>query len=141
MREALVGWDLFAADPPGNLRPWLHNEVLSAGVHDVWCRPDSESPWRIQIILDEAADREWIFRHNPGIHRKIAQLGTISDGGIPYLVPEVQLLYKAKQIRVKDEADFAAALKVLTTGQREWLASAIHTCYGEGHPWLHRLGG
>jgi hypothetical protein len=38
----------------------------------------------------------------------------------------------------KDEADFCAALPVLTPFQREWLHHALTLAYGE-HPWRTRL--
>jgi hypothetical protein len=139
VQEALFGWDLFAADPPGTLRPWRNGEILPTDVHDVWCRSNPESPWRIQVMLDDATDSEWVFRRNPAIHRPIAELGTISDDGIPYVAPEVQLLYKAQQPRAKDEADFTAVLPVLVAEQRNWLSSAIQVCYGIDHPWQSLL--
>jgi len=60
-----------------------------------------------------------------------------SSDGIPYLTPEIQLFYKARGLRPKDETDFAAVLPVLTEAQRHWLADALARVYGE-HPWLSR---
>jgi hypothetical protein len=54
------------------------------------------------------------------------------------LAPEVQLFYKAGSGRPKDEADFCAALPILTSFQREWLHHAITLAYG-GHRWCPRL--
>lgn len=54
------------------------------------------------------------------------------------LAPEVQLLYKSKQPRPKDQADFEAVLPSLTGGQREWLRAAL-TIVSAGHPWLRVL--
>ncbi len=45
MQQALYGWDLHAADPPGSLRGWRPGEVLSAQEHDIWCRRTPASPW------------------------------------------------------------------------------------------------
>jgi hypothetical protein len=139
MQQALSGWELFAADPPGTLQRWQPGEILPAHVHDVWCRPDSRSPWRIQVMLEEVSDGQWVFRRNPAIRRNIATLGAVGPSGIAYVVPEVQLLYKAKEIRPKDEIDFSAVFPTLTSVQREWLASAIHASYGDRHPWPSRL--
>jgi len=91
-------------------------------------------------MLDDAEDGEWVYRRDPTVRRRISLVGSVSGGGIPYVVPEIQLLYKAEQIRPKDEIDFAAVLPVLAPAQREWLARAIHTCHGDSHPWLSRLG-
>jgi hypothetical protein len=43
-----------------------------------------------------------------------------------------------RSARPKDEADFCAALPVLTPFQREWLHQALTLAYGE-HPWCARL--
>jgi hypothetical protein len=29
-------WQLFAADPPGTLRPWADHEYLPRGIHGIW---------------------------------------------------------------------------------------------------------
>lgn len=44
---------------------------------------------------------------------------------MPYLAPGVQLFYKAKESRPKDEADLDAALPTLTRHQRLWLVHAV----------------
>jgi hypothetical protein len=132
-------WQWWAVDPPGRLRPWEPGEALPIRVHDIWCRPAESEPWRIQVMLDESADDEWVSRRDPRIRRPISSLGFTSAEGVRYLVPEVQLFYKAKQPRPKDEVDFAAVLPLLGAAQREWLSSAIRTCYGEDHPWRNHL--
>lgn len=138
VQHVLAGWEWWAADPPGTLRPWQPGEYLHMGVHDIWCRPGPGTPWRIQIMLDEAQDGLWVSRRYTAVHRPVAELGAISSNGIPFLRPEVQLYYKAKSPRPKDEADFAAALPILTPAQRIWLATAILETYGT-HPWVDRL--
>ena len=58
--------------------------------------------------------------------------------GLPYLRPEVVLLYKAKQPRAADERDAAAAIPLLSRHERTWLAEAIARDTPT-HPWLSRL--
>lgn len=137
-QQALPDWAWWAADPPGSLRPWAAGEVLPESVHDIWCQPEPGGPWRIQIMLDEADGQEWVSRRDPRVRRPIATLGPTSADGVPYLAPEVQLFYKAKAPRPKDEADLAAALPSLTAPQRHWLTHAITHAYGP-HPWTARL--
>lgn len=138
VQRVLAGWEWWAADPPGTLRPWQPGEYLRPGIHDIWCRPGPAAPWRIQIMLDEAQDGLWFSRRDIAVHRPVAELGAIGAGGIPYLTPEVQLYYKAKEPRPKDETDLAAALPHLAPAQRIWLAKAILATYG-AHPWIDRL--
>jgi hypothetical protein len=99
IQQALAGWDWWAVDPPGMLRSWDAGESLAAHVHDAWCRPAPDRPWRIQAMLDESAGPDRVSRRNPGIRRPVAQLGMVSAEGIPYLAPEVQLFYEAKHPR------------------------------------------
>lgn len=138
VQRALPGWQWWAADPPGTLRPWAADEVLPQEVHDIWCRPGPDDPWRVQIMLDESDGHEWVSRRDSRLRRPISALGTVSAGGVPYLAPDVQLYYKAASPRPKDETDFAAALPVLTDEQRRRLADALLMTYGP-HPWIARL--
>ncbi|MGV9847491.1 nucleotidyltransferase domain-containing protein [Streptomyces sp. NPDC003442] len=137
-QQALAGWQWWCADPPGSLRPWMPDEVLSLGVHDIWCRPGPDHPWRIQVMLDESCGHEWVSRRDSQVRRPISTLGMTSAAGIPFLAPDVQLYYKAKAPRPKDEEDFDAVLPLLTEQQRRWLADAITQTYGP-HPWNKRL--
>ncbi|MFD7323972.1 nucleotidyltransferase domain-containing protein [Streptomyces sp. NPDC059875] len=139
VQEVLAGWQWWAADPPGNLRPWRPAELLPVGVHDVWCRPNASVPWRIQVMLDEAEGDDWVSRRDRHVRCGLADLGAVSAAGIPYLRPEVQLYYKAKQPRPKDAVDFAAVLPILDAGQRAWLVQSIGSTHGP-HPWIEQLG-
>ncbi|MFF3689945.1 nucleotidyltransferase domain-containing protein [Streptomyces sp. NPDC002187] len=138
VQRVLAGWQWWAADPPGSLRPWASGEVLPQGVHDIWCRPAPDEPWRIQVMLDESHSQEWVSRRDPRVRRPISTLGMTSADGVPFLAPEVQLYYKAKTPRPKDEEDFDAVLPVLTDQQRRWLVATITDTHGP-HPWVKRL--
>jgi hypothetical protein len=90
-------------------------------------------------MLADAMGGRWLFRRDPAIGGSLGQMTCRTADGIPFLAPEVQLLYKATgTLRVKDEADFAAVLPSLPAGRRNWLARAIHRCQPT-HPWLTRL--
>ena len=139
LSEALAGWDLWAADPPGSLRRWARGEVLPGAVHDIWCRRTATSPWCLQIMIDDAADGEWRYRRDARIHRPVQELdGPASDAARRVLAPEVQLLQKSKNPRAKDEADFLAVDELLDTTQTQWLRTALSLVSPE-HPWLARL--
>ena len=138
VQDALRGWEWWAADPPGTLRPWLAGEVLPAEVHDIWCRPGPARPWAVQVMLDEADGPDWVSRRDSRIRRPVETLGSVT-GQLPYLNAEVQLFYKARARRPKDEVDFDVAEPLLDEGQRRWLRDAIALAYGP-HDWLGRLG-
>jgi hypothetical protein len=88
-------------------------------------------------MLDESSGEDWVSRRYSDVRRPIAAIGRMS-GGIPYLAPEIQLFYKAKNVRPKDELDFAQMLPMLSAGQREWLRTALAATYGV-HVWHRAL--
>jgi hypothetical protein len=61
-----------------------------------------------------------------------------STEGVPYPVPEVVLLFKAKHDRPKDDADFAGVLPLLDPARQAWLASALARIH-PGHRWINQL--
>ncbi|MDF5758159.1 amino acid transporter [Spongiactinospora sp. TRM90649] len=137
VRELLADWDCQVAEPPGTLRPWVRGEPLPDGAHDVWVREHPEGPWRIQVMIEDSDGDEWVYRRDPRVRRPLGTL-TIADDGPPRLSPEVQLLYKAKCPRPKDEIDLARVLPLLSVLQRRWLARALRTEHGS-HPWCALL--
>lgn len=139
VRNHLAGWDVHAADPPGTLRPWQVGEVLPDHIHDVWCRPGPAAPWAFQVMLDRAEGDTWIYRRDPRIRRALVHLdGPASTAQRRVLAPEVQLLYKSKTRRPKDDADFELCLPSLSDRQRRWLSDVLHLT-SPGHAWLPQL--
>ena len=92
----------------------------------------------MQLMLDEAEGAHWVSRRNPGVRLPLGRVGRRSPTGIPYLAPEVQLFYKTKATRAKDETDFEAVLPLLDESQRAWLADSISVTAPD-HPWRKRL--
>ncbi|MFI6318836.1 nucleotidyltransferase domain-containing protein [Nonomuraea sp. NPDC050556] len=138
MRRHLAGWDVQLVDS-GEFRLWEIDEVLPEHVHDIWIRETPDGPWRFQLMVDEADGAEWIYRRDARIRRPLASLGIAEDGFVR-LSPEVQLLFKSKARRPKDEQDFAEVLPVLTGQQRLWLDQMLAIEFGT-HPWRDRLRG
>lgn len=137
VRGCLEGWDWHCADPPGRLRPWRPGEFLQEPVHDVWARERVGGPWRLQLVLNPGQGETWIYRRDFRIRLHMSDLVWHSNG-IPYLAPEVQLLFKSKSARTKDEQDLDDSLPLLSTRQRTWLREALHLS-APMHPWLDRL--
>lgn len=137
LQVQLGGWELSAADPPGTLRPWASGEHLAETIHDIWARRREGEPWRFQFMLDNADGEDWVYRRDSRIRRGLGSL-TFESGGIPYLAPEIQLLYKATGRRPKDAIDFEATLPMLTAGQATWLREALEIAH-PGNRWIERL--
>lgn len=138
-RQLLGTLDVWMADPPGQLRSWSADETLPQHVHDVWCRPSADAPWCLQLMIDESEGDCWRPRRCPAISLSLDELGFRLSSGTPVLKPELQLFYKAKGRRPKDEQDFERCLPRLGPHQRQWLANAIALAHGPDTPWLARL--
>jgi len=139
IRAALQGWDVQGALP--SPRParwpfteWRLDEVLDPAIHDVWCRPRGGAPWAVQLMIGESDGDDWIFRRDARVRRALGAIGRRTDAGIPYLAPEIQLLYKATDPRPKDEADFTRVAPRLDGDSRHWLRTALALSY-PGHKW------
>jgi hypothetical protein len=138
-RRFLGDWDCRPVDTTGLLRVWNPGEILPMDVHEVWCREDIDAPWRFSLLLDEADGDTWYSRRDATVRKAVDELGSRHDGNPPYLCPDVQLYYKAKNVRAKDEQDLHMVLPRLTKRQRTWLAEAVYRTYGAEHPWLAQI--
>jgi hypothetical protein len=134
-RRHFDGWDLQVADG-GALTPW-HGEQLELPVHTIWARPSQDALWELELFLMESDGERWQFRRDLRVTLPLDHVGLERDG-IPYLAPELALLYKAKEPRLHDEADFEAVAPHLPADRREWLATALRS-QDARHPWLGRL--
>ncbi|MGH3647997.1 MAG: hypothetical protein ACRDTM_12580 [Micromonosporaceae bacterium] len=119
----------------GEALPWPER---SAEFHQTWAWDRAARVWRFDVFREPSEAGLWVCRRDPSIRMPYAELILRTGDGIPYLRPEVALLFKAKATRTKDEADFAAVLPVLTAVQRSWLAGALDTVH-PGHPWRAAL--
>jgi hypothetical protein len=134
----LSGWQLFAADPPGTLRQWDASEWLPFGIHDIWAHRANAHAWQLQIMLLEADGDQWFSRRQPLIRGSRHDL-LVTYGRFPCVRIEVQLLYKAKGNRAKDQVDLEACLPLLSAEAKAWLKQALQLEHPGGHPWLAAL--
>jgi len=136
----LSDWDLHRANYPG-LVPWREGEVLRGRFDDIWCRPHPKAPWRLQLMLLDTDGDQWVFKRDRSIRGPLSDIGLHSSAGVPYLAPEVQLLYKARpQTLEKDQADFEVTIPLLDTPTCAWLLRCLEKRFPEGHRWIERLG-
>lgn len=134
----LAGWDLYAADPPGTLRPWSSGEYLRYGIHDIWGHRRGAEAWQLQLMLAEVEGEEWFSRRNPLIRGRRAEL-IVTYNDVPCVRIEIQLLYKARDRRPKDELDFQACLPRMSSNAKQWLRNGLQLLFPEGHPWIGEL--
>jgi hypothetical protein len=145
LRKHLAGkLDVWTA-AAGALRPLLPEEapdaapdaVLPPGCDQVWTRPAAMRPWEFDILLAPGSAEEWVYRRDESLRMPMCDALWERDG-IRYLHPEIQLLYKAKGLRRKDQLDFDSALPHLNERRRTWLRAALDLTL-PGHPWVTAL--
>ena len=137
VRGLLGGWDPHTASS-GVLEPWPGGHWIEIGIHCVWVRRGPDEPWLFEILLEERHGDEWQYRRDPQVTLPLAELGLMTKDGIPYLRPEVALLYKAGSDSDDADADLAVVLPKLGIGPRCWLAGALDV-WQPGHRWMERL--
>lgn len=130
--------DLWAAFS-GALKPVASDDPadLPDGCGQLWSRPSAADPWEYDILLGPGDADEWQYKRDTRIRMPMADALWERDG-IRYLQPEIQLLYKAKGLREKDQADFDATLPFLDARRRSWLADALERTL-PAHPWTPSL--
>ena len=135
LRDAL-GEFAFVVPFPEGLRPVDDAGGDGAESHQTWAR-DGEGRYRFDVMREPREDAVWIYRRDPSIRRAYADAVSVGSG-VPHLVPEIVLLFKAKHLRPKDEDDFEQLLPHLEPSARAWVAGALARVH-PGHVWLHRL--
>lgn len=146
----LRGWDLRVAHG-GRLDPWRGTR-LELPFHVIWGRRADEpppasveefarAPSFVEFVLQESSGRNWVFRRDPAITMRLDGIGLLTPDGIPFLHPEIVLLFKAKRAEEDpNPADFQAVRPRLPDESRSWLKAALERS-SPGHPWLRSLGG
>lgn len=136
LQDFLRGWR-FTKIARGRRELWNERERLDAPVHEIHAE-DVEGGIRLEFLLNESSEGLWRFRRNLTVTRPLDGI-TRTRWGIPFLGPEIVLLYKAKSPTAKDVRDFNATRPHFDDEPRMWLERALSTCH-PGHPWIARLG-
>jgi hypothetical protein len=126
--------------PPnrGTIVEWPAGERLELPVHQLNAYRAGESEPAFQVMLAESSNGDWIFRRNPNVRMPISKMGFHPLWGLPYLAPEIVLLFKAKHLEPRDRVDFDHAIPALSADARQWLRDAIEKTH-PGHEWLKVL--
>jgi len=138
----LPGWRFEKAvdsSAGGEWVSWEMHEELRLPVHQIKATRRDGEPAEIEFFLNERSETHWISRRHAGLARAVSEAVFISALEVPALVPEIQLLFKAKYNRPKDRADFELALPRFDMMQRAWLANALAE-YHPGHAWIELIG-
>ena len=137
MRALLRDWDVQWA-LGGRFRPWEIDDVPGPDEDNVWVRPRPDAAWAFQLMLNPGDESTWVYHRVPTITRPLEEVIQRTGDGIPYLAPEVQLLYKAGSsmgVRPKDQVDFDNVVPALDDGRRAWLRDVLPS----DHAWSNAL--
>lgn len=135
--EIMAAFAGFEWDIAGDGQIWPFPEQ-SENHHQTWLRDPVTSQYRVDVFREPHVGDHWIYRRDPSITLPYTELILHTSEGIPYAAPEVALLFKAKNPRLKDTTDFQRVLPSMDHTQRSrlhgWLTQ-IHP----GHPWTETL--
>ena len=137
LQEYLSDWNLQKA-VGGKLTAWKRGEFLELPVHAIHCFREKAELSFLEVLLNESANGVWQFRRNRRITKPLTEIYQVNDSGIPFLCPEIVLLYKSKAPRPKDERDFSAVGEKLSFEGRQWLKDALLVSDPK-HRWLESL--
>jgi hypothetical protein len=159
--DHLAGWQLIAHDSQvagDSAEPWDGRPlVLPAHIH---ARPPEarrrlpgrlDAPTQVgfnfEVLLNERSGVDWVFSREPRVTLPLRRSVRQSAWGVPTLVPEAILFYKATAYfaveelqgrRSQDEPDFVVLVPHLTEERLHWLREAISLVHPD-HPWLSQL--
>ncbi|ART74873.1 hypothetical protein B4U37_01885 [Sutcliffiella horikoshii] len=133
-------WEMFIAFK-GHLIPWNKNQLLDSHYDNIWVKKKDESTWAFQVMLLDIEEKNWIYKRNNTIRKSLEDIGLVSLSGIPFLKPEIQLLYKggSSVIREKDFIDLGNILPKLNVSNRDWLKKSLKIQYPHGHKWIELI--
>jgi hypothetical protein len=138
LREHLRDWQWCKAvtiNDAGAWVEWRADEKIELPLFQLKADRGGEE---IEFMLNDPEHGHLLCRRNHTIALPLERAICRTCDGIPYLAPEMQLLYKAKHHREKDEADFGDAIEVMSDEQRRWLKNGL-TAWNAGDPWIARL--
>jgi hypothetical protein len=134
IRSALAGFEFVVV---GSGQAWPVTDETLAVHRQTWVR-EPGGPWRLDVVRERWDGDHWIYRRDARIRLAAPSVVAWSPAGIPFLRPELALLFKAKATRPKDVADFEMVLPHLDAGRRSWLRDALAMTHPH-HPWLDEL--
>jgi hypothetical protein len=135
LRTVFVQWEIHVA-AGGVLSSWDgHEPRLDRSENNLWCRRGPRAPWSLDVTVGDGDVRQWVYRRDPTIQVPWSEAVLHSASGVPYLAPELQLLFKSSRPRPKDTVDAAEVIPHLEPARRRRLAALLPPA----HPWRRKL--
>lgn len=90
----------------------------------------------IEFLFNNCNDKSFKYARNENITLPIAK-AILTQNGIPYLAPELILLYKSTDTECEGyQLDYDFASDIMSTEQKNWLQAALKEMNPSGHKWL-----
>jgi hypothetical protein len=124
----------------GELIAWDRETPLRPGQEGLTMPVDPDLGFStLQLLLARSEDDHWVYhRGNGSLRLPLDAITRRTQEGIPYLAPTVVLLFKSRQLREKDTADFLVLRPSLEQEERALLQRWI-VSWDQSHPWLAHL--
>jgi aminoglycoside-2''-adenylyltransferase len=135
--EVIDAFPGFEWDVVGGGWIWPYPEEAASN-HQTWLREPSIGRYRLDVFREPHCGDRWVCRRSTSITLPYDELILHTAEGIPYAIPEVALLFKAKRLRQKDEADFRCVLPAMDRSRRSRLSGWLSRVH-PGHPWIEGL--
>ena len=135
VRDALAGYNFEVA---GSGRLWPLDSPAFHVMHQTWVSDPGTGQYKLDIFREPQHDGAWVCRRDETIRMPYQETIRRTGDGIPYLAPEIVLLFKAKGARAKDQADFDSVLPLLDPDAVGWLRRVLGRAH-PGHAWIGAL--
>jgi hypothetical protein len=116
---------------------WVEwNETGEDEVFAVCFQPIGQSELNfIECICNSRTDTDFLYARDNGIRRALSKAILLRED-IPYLSPELCLLYKSTDTERKGyQQDYDNAISQMDAEQKQWLRQALNALYPQGHKW------
>jgi hypothetical protein len=99
-----------------------NKEYLRLPIHELHIEYEGLN---IEVLLNEGDDSNWLYKRDLKVTLEENKVIQFTGNRIPYLCPEIVLLYKTKEMRDKDIADLLNAVVKMSETQKTWLIDSI----------------
>ena len=115
------------------------NHTDNINIFDVDFLPVQQSkPNFIEFLFNDKTDTDFLYARDHRVKLNLEK-AVLYRNDIPYLAPEICLLYKSTDTERKGyQQDYDNAVKCMSAEQIMWLNEALKFVYPDGHKWIQR---